>query len=154
MYHCRINKGGICKIVVLVGVMVLRLSHQPLTPKKTVQNCQVKNINNEPILCFWQQFILPSLPWHTDATQFQVNFRQIQNLRCNYILLVEILGGGQRLLYNIMSQKMRLYQHWTGSFIRECIIMVMPTCNGTFLNILWKNKNCPSVGQVGMLGFL
>ena len=37
--------------------------------------------------------------------------------------------------------KGRLYQHLTGSFIQECIIMVMPTHDGTFFNnILQKNN--------------
>ena len=36
--------------------------------------------------------------------------------------------------YKYYVTKRRLYQHWPGSLIRECIIMVITTRNGTFLN--------------------
>ena len=44
-----------------------------------------------------------------------------------------------------MSQKRRLYQHWKGSFIRECIIMVVPTGNGTLPLSQWKQGNYPVI---------
>ena len=52
------------------------------------QTFQAKTINNEPIdneliLCFWKKFLHLSLPWHTDITQRQGKFRQIQHLRYN-----------------------------------------------------------------------
>ena len=39
-----------------------------------------------------------------------------------------------------MSRKRRLYQHWPGSFIQECITMVIPTRNGNFLNEILKKR--------------
>ena len=120
--------------MIIVDLMVPYLSRQPLAPKKMVQTCRAKTINNELILRFSRQFIFPSSPWYTYLTQCQGNDNKDNIWYALYIPQVERLGGGQRRWYNIISQKRRLCHHWTGSFIRECIIMVMTTRNSTFLN--------------------
>ena len=58
------------------------ISCQPLESNKKVQTCQARTIDDEPILYFWQQFVRPSTPWHTDITQCKGKFQQIKHLIC------------------------------------------------------------------------
>ena len=74
--------GVIWKRMVLADVMDSHMIRQPLTPNKTVQTCQSKTFYNELILNLLRQFLRPSLPWHTDITQYQGNLRQIQHMLC------------------------------------------------------------------------
>ena len=141
MWYHRINKGGIWKRMIIVDVMGPHMSHQPIALNKTVQTCQAKTMDNEPILCFWRKFLLPSIPWHTDPTQCQGNFQQRQHLRCIIYSPSWGIEWWSKKMIKYYVTKIRLYQHWTGSFIQECIIMVMPTRNGTFLNNSLRKEN-------------
>ena len=114
-------------------------------PNKRVQTCQSKTINNEPILSFWWQFLWPYPPWHIDITKCQVNFLQIQHPRCIIYDSSWGIGWWSKNTIKYYVKKRRLYQHRPGSFIQECIIMVMPTRNGKILKkILWKQQNTSS----------
>ena len=81
-----------------------------------------------------RQFVFPSLPWYTDLTQFQGKCLQGQHPSCIIYSPSWGVGWWSKNIIKHYVKKRRLYQHWPGSFIRECIIMVIPTRNGTFLN--------------------
>ena len=134
--------------MVLADVMVPHLTRQSLPPNKTVQTCQSKTIKNETILHFWQQFLHPSLPWHTDLTQFKGNLRQRQHLRCILYSPSWGIGWWSKKTIKYYATKRHLYQYWPGSFIQEWIIMV--TCqsktikNETILHF-WQQFLHPSL---------
>ena len=60
----------------------LYVNRLPQTPNKMVQTFQAKTCDNEPIMCFWKQFLLPPPPCNTDQTQHQGELLQRQHLGC------------------------------------------------------------------------
>ena len=72
-------------------------------PKKTVQTCQGKTGENEPILYFWQQFLFPPTP----NILIKHNAKEDTdkgNILCEfYIPEVEVSGGVQRRLSGSQS---------------------------------------------------
>ena len=61
-------------------------------PEQDGTNLPRKTTDNKLILCFWQHFLSPYTPRHTDLTQCQRNCQKIKHLRC--IIYSPSLGIG------------------------------------------------------------
>ena len=83
---------------------------------------------------FLENFTSPSHPltFWSNTTSMKIKIKT--TFEIHFIYPIWGIGWGSKNMIKYYVKKRPLYQHWTGLFILESLIMMVPTRNGTFLN--------------------